>query len=379
MRTDLSLYLHIPFCIRKCRYCDFLSFPASSELQAAYTKALIREIEAASAIYGGRPVTSVFVGGGTPTVLAAEHLARITETLSRTFRITEGAECSIEVNPGTLTAEHLEILPSFFDRASVGIQSAVDEELRFLGRIHDRKQARECVLLLHEAGIRDLNADLMSGLPGQTRERFSESLSFVTELPLSHVSVYSLIVEEGTAIAALLDKGKWQLPDEEEERARYEETEEHLSRFGFRRYEISNYAKEGSECAHNLRYWQGGDYLGFGLGAASLIDGERRKNTEDIRTYLGSCDDPDRLRSERTVLTENDRMGEFFFLGLRVLSGVDLCRFREIFGIGAEEIYGSQIADLTDKGLLLRDGEMLRLTKRGCDLANRVFSEFLLE
>ena len=284
MTDPLSLYLHIPFCVRKCRYCDFLSGPQDQETREAYVRSLIREIEEQSVCPRGTCVDTVFFGGGTPSVLTGGQVAGIMEALKGFFSIREDAEISMEMNPGTADAEKLLAFKrAGINRLSMGVQSMRDDELRTLGRIHTADQARQIYQMARDAGFRNINLDLMSALPGQKISDWEKTLLQTVNLGPEHISAYSLIIEEGTPFSHMQLP---QLPTEEEDRAMYHLTKDLLGEYGYRRYEISNYARAGYACRHNCGYWTGHEYLGLGLGASSYISGVwplmRRRSKKEI-------------------------------------------------------------------------------------------------
>ena len=285
MEQNLSLYLHIPFCVRKCLYCDFLSGPQSAGVQEQYVEALCREIQETSPEYREYQVVSVFIGGGTPSVLLPEQTIRIMETLKSCFTLTDTCEISMEMNPGTVTPEKMNAYCACgINRISIGLQSANDEELKALGRIHTCADFQKAYEMAVEAGFTNINVDLMSAIPEQTLKSYQETLQTVLALQPQpvHISSYSLIVEEGTPFY----EQELNLPDEEAERRMYEITDDILRKAGYYRYEISNYAKAGKECVHNKVYWQRGNYLGLGIGSASLIQNVRFHNVTDISSYV---------------------------------------------------------------------------------------------
>lgn len=276
-KRKLELYLHIPFCIRKCSYCDFLSFAADESLKERYAGQLIEEIHAKSAAFADREISTLFIGGGTPSILKAESLAEIMAAVRADFALAADCEATIEANPGTLTADWLETCRAAgLNRTSLGLQSADDGELRTLGRIHTWEQFLASYGMVRRAGFENVNVDLMSALPGQSLASWERSLREVTALEPEHISAYSLIVEEGTPFCERYSgAGAKLLPDEDTERAMYRAAKEILGQAGFERYEISNYAKPGRACRHNIGYWTGEEYLGLGLGASSYVDGWR--------------------------------------------------------------------------------------------------------
>lgn len=383
MKKELELYLHIPFCVRKCAYCDFLSAPAKEEIQSAYVKKLaeeIREFEAA----GDYEVSSVFMGGGTPSILQGREIEYIFEALRETFLFREDAEITIECNPGTLTAEKLKAYKrAGINRLSIGLQSAQDEELKRLGRIHSYQEFLQSFRLAREAGFSNINVDLMSALPGQSIESYLDTLQKVCSLKPEHISAYSLIIEEGTPFFLYYSEDVRRreageqpenLPSEEEERRMYYETKRILEKYGYCRYEISNYAKPGFACRHNIGYWKRTDYAGFGLGAASLLNPLRYKNTSELADYLKG----DFSKKELLVLTKDNQIEETLFLGLRMTEGVNKEEFEKRFSCPMDVVYRRELDRLQKMGLLEQKDEFVRLTEKGMDVSNRVLAEFLL-
>lgn len=380
---ELELYLHIPFCVKKCNYCDFLSASAGEETRAAYVDALLEEIRGFDEPEDYEVVT-VFFGGGTPSILPGQAIFRIMEALREKFSFRKGAEITLEANPGTVDKEKLSFYKKAgINRLSFGLQSADAEELKKLGRIHTWEKFLESFQLAREAGFSNINVDLMSALPGQTKESWEKTLRQVLALQPEHISAYSLIIEEGTPFYQLYEKDVERrdageepelIPSEEEERAMYEATGRILKEQGYLHYEISNYAKPGRECCHNLGYWQRRDYLGFGLGASTLLNPVRYKNTEDLEAYLGG----DFSKKEFFVLTKDNQIEETMFLGLRVLEGVSKEQFREQFSCELRVVYRKELEKLEKEGLLEEEGDFVRLTSRGIDLSNPVLAEFLL-
>ncbi len=398
IRQPLSLYLHIPFCISKCRYCDFLSAPSTDKERAAYTDLLCREIRQQAMRFTEKVrVDTVFFGGGTPSLLTPDEFGRIMDALWESFSIDSGAEISMEANPGTLTWENaVRFRQEGVNRLSLGVQSFDDKTLRFLGRIHTADEAREAFLLARSAGYRNISIDLMSALPGQTKEAFRRDLEAAADLSPEHLSVYSLIPEEGTPLgdAYLAAEGTGEppagfpaLPDEDTDRAIYHFTKAYLEERGYERYEISNYAREGHVCRHNLGYWTDHDYLGFGRGAASRLFDLRLKNPEDPQEYDRYVRFLERepgapayeaREVEKTPLTEAEQMEEYMFLGLRYIDGVSEAAFETRFQRQMQEVYGDVIRRHVGEGLLARKDGRIALTDCGLDVANRVMADFLL-
>lgn len=388
----LELYIHIPFCVKKCLYCDFLSASASEAEREAYMEALFLEIRERAVECKEYQVCSIFIGGGTPSVLSGERIEQMLSLIGENYALTEDAEINIEVNPGTVDGEKLRIYRrAGVNRLSIGLQSAIDEELRSLGRIHTWQQFLETYQQARAAGFDNLNVDLMSALPGQTRESYAESLRRVLDLRPEHISAYSLIVEEGTPFYRAYEKGQLALPDEDTEREMYRDTERMLLEQGYHRYEISNYALPGKECRHNIGYWTRREYLGFGLGAASLMDNTRFHNGTDRQAYVQA---PLEQRQELQQLTVQEQMEETLYLGLRMTRGISSQAFQQRFGVSLEKVYGPVIEKNSRDGLLIYRTyeeaddvpdqgsagiQYLTLTKLGLDLSNYVMAQFLLE
>lgn len=388
-KRPLSIYIHIPFCVRKCLYCDFLSAPASGETMEAYASCLCREIEAAGKLYPDYEVRTVFFGGGTPSILKKERICQIMEVLRRAFSLAEDAEITIEVNPGTVDADKLAAYyAAGINRLSIGVQSLQENELQALGRIHSTEDFFQTYSMAIKSGFNNINVDLMSAIPEQTLESCQDTLRQLLSLdrPPSHISAYSLIIEEGTPFY----ENTPVLPDEEMDRLFYKITNDILKAAGYHRYEISNYAREGCECRHNRVYWERGEYLGFGIGAASLMQETRFSNIRDLQTYLKllsgeAADRPltgqltEHLRQEVSHLTEREQMEEFMFLGLRLTEGVSQKRFFKTFGKKFTDVYPGISEKLIREGLLVQEGDRLKLTELGLDVSNRVMAEFLFD
>ncbi|MBE5866696.1 MAG: oxygen-independent coproporphyrinogen III oxidase [Lachnospiraceae bacterium] len=372
---ELELYIHIPFCVQKCKYCDFLSAPATAQVQNAYMEALLAEIRAADA--ADCIVVSVFIGGGTPTAVDADWIWRLMDTVRECFELAQDAEITMEMNPGTVTAESLAIYrQAGINRLSIGCQSARDEELRAIGRIHNFAQFLDTYEKVRAAGFANVNVDLMSALPGQTLRDWEETLQKILSLnpQPEHISAYSLIVEEGTPFYEMYERGELDLPDEDTDREMYRKTAEILREHGYERYEISNYAKADFACRHNCGYWTRRDYLGFGIGAASLYNNTRFHNTTSLQAYL---DNSLNCREDVETLNTREQMEETMFLGLRMLKGVDTQKFQENFAVTVDEIYGTQIQESISEGLMMRNESNVFLTKKGLDLSNYVMAKFL--
>lgn len=379
-RKPISVYIHIPFCVRKCLYCDFLSAPAGEEEKTRYLQRLLEEIRTEAENYADYEVQTIFIGGGTPSLLRQEETERLLKTIGRYYQVAQSPEITIEVNPGTVNAAKLKAYHEMgINRLSIGLQSAMKEELEGLGRIHTWEDFLQTYKEAVKSGFNNINVDLMSAIPGQTIESFRETLSRVLALKPqpAHISAYSLIIEEGTPFY----ENPPELPDEETDRLMYKITDDILRKNGYHRYEISNYAKKGRECRHNKVYWTRGDYVGFGIGAASLVHNVRFHNTRDIKSYIAA---PYSLKEEIEELSEEEQIEEYMFLGLRLTDGISLQAFYETFGKTVEEVYPGLIGKLTAQGLLLtaggkeKEAERIFLSEYGLDVSNRVMAEFLL-
>ncbi len=377
MNKSMELYVHIPFCARKCAYCDFLSFPQSKDVQKQYVSKLIEEIQWAGANYGDRPVSSIFIGGGTPSILEPDLMRAIMDAISKHFKIEKTAEISMEANPGTVTEEKLlTYKKAGINRLSFGLQSAENHELKLLGRIHTYEEFLESYELSRACDFDNINVDLMFALPGQTVDSWLNTLQRVAELNPEHISAYSLIIEEGTPFFEDYGDGRGEgiLPNEDDEREMYHKTKEVLKSFGYERYEISNYAKPGKVCRHNIGYWTGVPYLGLGLGASSYMDGCRFRNTDNLEEYMTSA--PGK-RYDEDMLSTQDMQEEYFFVGLRMVEGVSISSFEKRFGIPADTVYPGLMARLIREGTAEQSGDHFRLTDFGMDVSNHVMAEFL--
>ena len=383
MNNELSLYVHIPFCVRKCLYCDFLSFGDKESLMEDYFKALSKELKESAGDYRDREVKTVFFGGGTPSLPKAEYICDILSDIKENYRLSENAEISLELNPGTASFDKMRSYKDAgFNRLSIGIQSFNDEELKKLGRIHDSATALRTYEDARRAGFDNINIDIMSALPGQSVESYLNTLSRAVKLSPEHISAYSLIIEEGTPFFDMdLD-----LPNEEADRDMYHKTAEMLKEHGYHRYEISNYAKDGFECRHNKVYWKRGDYLGVGLGAASLIDNVRFNNTRDLKEYLTSSDI---IKRDTEELSVKAQMEEFMFLGLRLTEGIRTDDFKREFGKTVFDVYDEVIdkyllmtfLELCDEDMNITDDKekaaYLKLSEQGLDVCNTIMADFL--
>lgn len=413
MKTkNVELYIHTPFCIKKCEYCDFLSFPADSSTQIQYLHALLQEIRFYGALMGGYIVSTIYIGGGTPSWLEPELMEVVMQTVYDNFKVAENAEISIECNPGTVTALKLETYKKVgINRLSIGLQSADNTELKLLGRIHTFEQFLKTYELARNAGYKNINVDLISGLPHQTFDKFIRSLQHVIRLKPEHISAYSLIIEKGTPF---YEKYKFDavkqhagirteaLPSEDEVYRIYKATQDLLNQAGYIQYEISNFAKKGYACKHNIGYWTRENYLGVGLGAASLLENVRYANTRELYEYMDICktqeivppevffheeEEPKRpegdwfgtnLHVSADVIDKKEQMVEFMILGLRMNEGITRADFERCFGKPIDVVYRDVIEKLREQQLLRAYGGSIALTDRGMDLSNYCMAQFLL-
>lgn len=405
-RKELELYVHIPFCMKKCLYCDFLSAPADEETQREYVEALLREIRFFGERSSDYVVSTIYIGGGTPSWLDEALMAKIMEEITHRFLLAKDAEITIECNPGTVTERKFQTYKKIgINRLSIGLQSVNEKELQLLGRVHTFDQFLKTYELARKTGFTNINVDLMSSLPGQTPKTFANTLQQVIRLHPEHISAYSLIIEKGTPFYetykfdAVKQRAGMQtefLPTEDEEYEIGKLTQVVLEKAGYHRYEVSNYAREGYACRHNIGYWRRTNYLGMGLGAASLLENIRYTNTSDLYHYIEESVDiknvmvPVTLVNQTTVsvpatnlsdtvdvIERNAQMEEFMFLGLRMTQGVLREDFERAFGMTIESVYGEVLQPLLQEGLLEKSEGRIFLTDRGMDLNSYVSSQFL--
>ncbi len=365
--------MHIPYCAKKCNYCDFKSYAGQLDSTPAYFSMLQQELLEKANDAKNYEVDSIFIGGGTPSLVDAHYIANVLKTIQNNYTVADDCEITIEANPGTLTEEKCRIYRAAgINRISLGLQSANNEELKRLGRIHTFSDYLEAVTMAVEAGFFNISTDLIFGIPGQTAESFLETLRKVLALPLTHISAYSLIVEEGTLFYDMDEKGQLNLPEEDEERKIYWQGRELLQQHGFNQYEISNFAKDGYASRHNEKYWTGQPYLGFGVAAHSYFNGWRFWNPDTISDYL--CTEKP---AEKEEISFYESMQEYMMLGLRRTYGISKEAFRQKFGKDMKEIYAAELTKLQNLGLLEETADAVRLTLKGMDYANLAFMEFV--
>ena len=366
-----GLYVHIPFCIKKCNYCDFNSFCAEDSVKEAYVKALLCEMSE----YKGEKVDTVYIGGGTPTTLSTGLLKSVITGIKENFVLMPDTEFTVEMNPKTADKEKLEMLYKMgVNRLSIGVQSFCDDELKALGRVHNKKDALEAISLAKKAGFSNISIDLMSAIPKQTRESFLETLEIAISQNPSHISCYSLILEEGTPLFDAVKNGKEMLCDEDTERELYEYAKNTLEKNGYVQYEISNFAKDGRLSRHNIKYWTMEEYIGLGISAHSFVGGVRYSDTDNIESYLGH-----NFRSDKKeVLTKTDMMSEFVFLGLRMTEGISEKVFSERFGVNIYEVFPKPLEKFIKMGLLICENGRILLSEAAVSVSNQIMCEFLL-
>ena len=401
--NNLGLYIHIPFCKAKCNYCDFNSYPGKAALMEPYFHAMETEIKQRGAElrdkrdkgtgtmslletgHGTCPLVpvptefgTVFIGGGTPSLAEPRLIYRLMNSCREHFRLAGNAEISMEANPGTLTLEKLTgFKASGINRLSIGLQAWQDRLLKELGRIHSREEFEENLKLARKAGFKNINVDLIFGLSGQTMNDWMETVSNIISLDIDHISCYSLKIEEGTVFGNRLESGELEEPDDELDRKMYWYAIDSLAKNGYKHYEISNFARPGFECRHNLVYWRAEEYLGIGAGAHSYLDGCRFNNVNGIEDYMDRIEKGGRFQENEQPIDKTEAMSEYMILGLRLVDGVSMEAFKARFGEEADSIFGGQLAKLENRQLLEWDGDRWRLTPTGLDFGNTVFMEFL--
>lgn len=378
MAESIGLYIHIPFCKSKCNYCDFNSYPGKDDLIGPYFSALEKEIRFRSGKTGGHSIETVFIGGGTPSLADEGYICKLLNLCRQSFRIDSNAEISIESNPGTLSCEKLSSYRiNGINRLSIGLQAWQDRLLKDLGRIHGRDDFLYNLNLASKAGFRNINVDLIFGLPGQTMNDWIETVNNVVKKEISHISCYSLKIEDGTVFGEKLRLGLLHPADDELDRRMYGYAVERLREYGFRHYEISNFSRQGFECKHNLIYWKAREYIGIGAGAHSYFDNRRFNNVYGIEEYIEAASNPESLQENGQTIDKRESMSEYMILGLRLTDGVSTADFKERYGEDLYAVFGRQIEKLVKKRLLEPEGDRIRLTSYGLDIANEVFTEFV--
>jgi len=373
-----SLYIHIPFCLSKCPYCSFVSYPDMNGLHHRYAAALLREAEGLKQATSTTPLSTLFLGGGTPTLLDGGDLAVLVTGCVELFGLANGAEVSIEANPKTIDRQKLTLLRhSGVNRLSIGVQSFHDQELQLLGRPHGADDAAQAVHLARAAGFADISLDLMYGLPGQTPDSWRDSLEQAISLAPTHLSLYELTIEPGTPYFQQHRQGLLELPDEEAVAAMDRLTAKLCRKAGLVQYEISNYARPGFECRHNINYWQNGPYLALGAGAVACVDGCRRQTIRDPRRYCEQVESGQSVILDEECLEPAASFRETVVMGLRMIEGVSREELQKRYGRDVPDYYGATLVRLIDQGLLELTTSHLRLTARGRMFANQVMAELV--
>lgn len=371
--SHFGIYIHIPFCQKKCQYCDFISFDQCDEtIKEKYVQAILKEIEACEI---SKKVSTIYIGGGTPSILPSEAIARLLEKIAQKFEIEKNAEITIEVNPGTVDFEKLKQYKKIgINRLSIGLQATQNRLLKLLGRIHQFEDFEKVYQEARKAGFYNINVDLMLGLPTQTLLEVQESLQTIITLKPEHISLYSLILEEGTALEKLVSEGKLQMVAEDLERKMYWKTKKILEKNGYCHYEISNFSRESFTSKHNLACWKQEEYVGFGIAAHSYLDKKRFSNVTDLMEYINHSNNTKVLEEEQNF---EEQAKEYMMLGLRKIRGISISEFEQKFQVHPLFYFRFEISKLEEKGLLEVDLDEIRLTKMGLDFANLVFEEFV--
>lgn len=380
-KNELGIYVHIPFCAQKCFYCDFISFSNKKEMIKDYIEALKKEIEYVGTHFvsdQNSKIATIYIGGGTPSFIDSKYIVEIIDTIKNNFQVSEDAEITIEINPGTATKEKLEdYIKCGINRASIGLQSADNKLLKQIGRIHTYEQFLTTYGLVRSVGFKNVNIDLMLALPKQTIEILEDSLNKVIELAPEHISVYSLILEEGTKLYDLVENGELKLLDEDIERKMYWKVKDILEQNGYNHYEISNFAKLGYESKHNVNCWEQKEYLGMGVAAHSYCNKKRYSNTDNIEEYVKNINEEKNTKITHEIQTDVNEQKEYMLLGLRKIEGVSISKFKEKFIQNPIYIFRKELNKLVEEELVEIDIDNIKLTNKGLDFANIVWEEFV--
>lgn len=370
MNKSKGLYIHIPFCIKKCKYCDFVSYVGKATFFDSYIDNVLIEAEE----YKNEQIDTIFIGGGTPSILSCEQLNKLFNGLFKTFNVTDNCEITMEANPSTLDREKLLIIKNCgVNRLSIGVQSFCDDELKAIGRIHNSKTAHNTIELIKELGFNNFNIDIMLGLPYQTTKTLEETLKTTISLKPTHLSCYSLILEENTPLYDEYERGVYQVVSDEYDRKLYSLTKKILKDNGYTQYEISNFSKPGYESKHNLKYWNCDEYIGLGVSAHSYLDGVRFYNTSDIDKYLQK-----KFRNnEKTILSEDDKISEYIIMRLRLSSGVNEKEFYEKFKIDFYRKYKTILDKFIKLNFVIYENNSYKLSEKGIDVSNSIMCEFV--
>lgn len=375
--NEIGLYIHIPFCVKKCLYCDFISYENRNELVEEYIHSLKQEIINYKDC-NKYTISTIYIGGGTPSFINSKYITQIIETIGKTFRVKENAEITIEINPGTVTEQKLKDYKNCgINRVSIGLQSTDNKILKQIGRIHTYEQFLDTYKLARKIGFNNINIDLMLALPNQTLTILEDSINKVIELNPEHISIYSLILEEGTPLYNLVESKKMHLSDDETERKMYWLVKKKLEERGYKQYEISNFAKQGYESKHNISCWEQKEYIGFGVAAHSYISGIRYSNTSNLHNYIRNVSDLQTIQTIQEIQNKEEQMKEYMILGLRKIEGVQISEFKNKFIQNPLYIFMHELDKLVKEELIEIDENSIKLTKKGLDFANIVWEEFV--
>jgi len=375
-----GMYIHIPFCKKKCKYCDFISFSNCEKWEEEYVNCLIEEVEKKEIIGTLKNISTIYIGGGTPSIIDSQNIIKIIKVIKNRFNVNKNVEITIEINPGTVTKNKLEdYKKAGINRLSIGLQSTHDRILNLIGRIHSYDQFLETYNLAKEVGFENINVDLMLAIPTQTEEELLESVKKVIELNPNHISLYSLILEENTELEKMISNGTLELIDDKVERKMYWKTKSLLEKNGYIQYEISNFAKKGYESKHNLDCWNQEEYIGFGVAAHSYFNNKRFSNTENLENYIEFIKNKkiNNIISINEIQDREIKAKEFMMLGFRKIEGVSISEFERRFRINPLFYFRFEISKLEENELIEVDLDNIKLTKKGLDLANKVFEEFV--
>ena len=379
---EIGIYIHIPFCKRKCEYCDFISYSQKESFVEKYVDALIKSIENTKQNINMKyyKVNTIYIGGGTPSFINSKYIVKILEKVREVFNVSDNAEITIELNPGTVNEEKIKDYKNAgINRVSIGLQAVQDDLLKMLGRIHTYSEFENTYNLIQKNGFKNINVDLMLGLPNQTIDNIEESVKKIVSLNPNHISVYSLIVEEGTPIEKKITSGILNLPEEDLERKMYYKVKELLEEIGYNHYEISNFAKKGFESKHNMNCWNQEEYLGFGLASHSYFENKRFSNIENLDEYIKNIEENnfDKNIIVHEIQNEEAKKKEYMLLGLRKIEGVSISKFEQKFRIHPLFYFRFEISKLEEEGLIEVDLDNIKLTQKGLDFANLVWEEFV--
>ena len=379
---EIGIYIHIPFCKRKCEYCDFISYSQKENFVEKYVDSLIKSIEHTKQNMNMKyyKVNTIYIGGGTPSFINSKYIVKILEKVREVFNVSDNAEITIELNPGTVNEEKIiDYKNAGINRVSIGLQAIQDDLLKMLGRIHTYSEFENTYNLIQKNGFKNINVDLMLGLPKQTIDDIEESVQKIISLNPNHISVYSLIVEEGTPIEKKITSGILNLPEEDLERKMYYKVKELLEEIGYNHYEISNFAKKGFESKHNMNCWNQEEYLGFGLASHSYFENKRFSNIENLDEYIKNIEENnfDKNIIVHEIQSEEAKKKEYMLLGLRKIEGVSISKFEQKFRIHPLFYFRFEISKLEEEGLIEVDLDNIKLTQKGLDFANLVWEEFV--